>query len=142
MQCRVCKKNKYDDEFQIRNKKTGLLRKECKKCCQERAKEWRKNNPEKMKARSERVYNKYHITACEFCKIRFKPSGGAMKFCSLKCQILGKMKVSENDCWEWTGTLNHQGYGKTKVEGKHFSTHRLSYILYKGEISNNLYVLH
>lgn len=48
----------------------------------------------------------------------------------------------ETKCWNWTGTLCKDGYGKCKRKGKTYRTHRLSYEYYKGEFDNNLYVCH
>jgi hypothetical protein len=51
-------------------------------------------------------------------------------------------KDSENGCWNCTGYLN-RGYGVTRYEGKDIiPAHRLSWILFKGEIPKGLWVLH
>ena len=48
----------------------------------------------------------------------------------------------DNGCWEWFGNLDTKGYGQITIDKRKFSTHRVSYTLNKGEIKNNLYVLH
>lgn len=53
-----------------------------------------------------------------------------------------KYTVSDNGCWEWTGALGSDGYGRLKVNNKMILSHRFSYELYKGEIINGLVVCH
>jgi len=53
-----------------------------------------------------------------------------------------KIFYSVDGCWYWTGTTFNTGYGKIGVRNKQLTTHRLSYILNKGEIINGLQVLH
>lgn len=48
-------------------------------------------------------------------------------------------------CWNWTASLTHTGYGRIRESGlnsRTLSAHRVSYLLYKGSIQNNLLVLH
>lgn len=50
-------------------------------------------------------------------------------------------------CWEWTGWCSQHGYGQMDVVYKpgkktNFSAHRISFILYKGNIPEGLDVLH
>jgi len=59
-----------------------------------------------------------------------------------------KTKIEKNSvpdpntgCWLWTGGLN-KGYGMTNWKRKLIKAHRLSYIAFKGEIKNKLWVLH
>ena len=49
---------------------------------------------------------------------------------------------SETECWEWTGTIGRDGYGKAKRSGKIIRAHRLSYSFYKGEIPPSFHVCH
>lgn len=51
-------------------------------------------------------------------------------------------KKDNNTCWLWTGSTNHLGYGKFSFEWKYISAHRLSYILYVGEIPEKIQVQH
>ena len=46
-----------------------------------------------------------------------------------------------NSCWIWTAGTNQKGYGQIKVNGKTKAAHRISYMIYKGEIGD-LYVCH
>lgn len=38
-------------------------------------------------------------------------------------------KKGENDCWDWTASLNNVGYGQFYLNGKMVSSHRVSYII-------------
>lgn len=48
----------------------------------------------------------------------------------------------EGECVVWTGWRERNGYGRIRVFGEKWSTHRLSYSLSKGEIPDGLYVMH
>jgi hypothetical protein len=45
-------------------------------------------------------------------------------------------------CWEWVGASNNGGYGVIKINGKQCYTHRISYLLDRGDIPDGLDVLH
>lgn len=46
------------------------------------------------------------------------------------------------DCWEWQGWKIKTGYGQFKLNYKNLLTHRVSYILNKGDIKDGLYIDH
>lgn len=46
------------------------------------------------------------------------------------------------NCWLWTKSTTPNGYGKVKYEGKTYGTHRLAYIISRGEHPGNYSVLH
>lgn len=53
-------------------------------------------------------------------------------------------KVDKGDgsgCWNWTGTLNHKGYGRFAIGQKEPFAHRISYRLHIGE-PGDLFVCH
>lgn len=51
-------------------------------------------------------------------------------------------KVNKTDgCWLWTASTR-SGYGAIKYNNKVEGAHRISYILYKGEINDGLFVCH
>jgi len=50
--------------------------------------------------------------------------------------------VTEAGCWEWQGQRNAQGYGRVWIEGRRLRTHRLSFELHVGPISDGLFVCH
>jgi len=51
-------------------------------------------------------------------------------------------KRSVNECWEWMGRKEKEGYGIFTINGKRMATHRYSYELHNGSIDKKLDVLH
>ena len=51
-------------------------------------------------------------------------------------------KGPKGDCWEWTGSLNNDGYGKIVVKEKIKLAHRISWEISFGEIPKEICVLH
>lgn len=47
-----------------------------------------------------------------------------------------------DECWEWTGSRNPQGYGLFSVNSKPIAAHRFSYQHHYGPIPNEVKVLH
>jgi hypothetical protein len=51
-------------------------------------------------------------------------------------------------CWNWIGNnhnwkgSNKNGYGRFRCKGKLYKAHRFSWLIHKGEIPDNLHVLH
>lgn len=45
-------------------------------------------------------------------------------------------------CWDWIGSIGSTGYGRFSIKSKYYKAHRISYILFKGEIPTNKLVLH
>lgn len=60
----------------------------------------------------------------------------------LKDRLLGKTFKQENGCWEWNGYINRSGYGTIIFKRKTWLTHRMSYVLFVGELSDDLLVCH
>lgn len=54
-----------------------------------------------------------------------------------KVRILGL-----DECWEWQRALSTKGYGRFLFQGKNRHTHRIAWLLTRGEIQNGLHVLH
>lgn len=46
------------------------------------------------------------------------------------------------DCWNWTGGLNPHGYGRLRVDGDWWQTHRLSYALHNGDLPRGALICH
>lgn len=47
-----------------------------------------------------------------------------------------------NECWIWTGHIRDDGYASISVDGKLMPVHRLSWLLFRGEIPKGLFVCH
>lgn len=60
---------------------------------------------------------------------------------SLIDRLMERIKISDLGCWEWQGGLSH-GYGRIGNNNKTYSTHRVAYEYYKGEIAAGLFVCH
>lgn len=45
-------------------------------------------------------------------------------------------------CWLWIGAITKSGYGVFSIDKKYIRAHRGAYLLYKGEIPKNMFVLH
>lgn len=45
-------------------------------------------------------------------------------------------------CWNWTLSLDKDGYGRLKIEGRRHSAHRSSYIEFVGPVPDDLYICH
>lgn len=54
-----------------------------------------------------------------------------------KVQIAGP-----DECWEWKGGKDREGYGRFSYFGKNQVAHRIAWILTGGEVSEGLCVLH
>jgi hypothetical protein len=51
--------------------------------------------------------------------------------------------IKTESCWNWTGaTWGNNGYGCLRFNGKTQSTHRISYVLYNGNILEGMVVMH
>lgn len=57
-------------------------------------------------------------------------------------RLKSKVSVDENGCWIWQGSISPNGYGTTTHKNKRISSHRLSYLTFKGEIPKGLFVCH
>jgi hypothetical protein len=48
----------------------------------------------------------------------------------------------EPSCWRWIGNIISGGYGRMKIDGKHYYAHRTSYEMHIGTIARGLVVCH
>lgn len=51
---------------------------------------------------------------------------------SLKDQLLAHKRVTPTGCWEWTGWINKEGYGRIQWKGKKYLTHIAAAMAFKG----------
>lgn len=75
---------------------------------------------------------KYNIPSREGCFLPYPISE----------QLKVKIKIDENDCWNWTGKINKGGYGYLSSRGKYYLAHRISYEFFVGEIPDGLTIDH
>jgi hypothetical protein len=62
-------------------------------------------------------------------------------------KILSKLIINkENNCWEWQGSLDKDGYGyfkiRNKQERKRYRSHRVLYDFFKGITNNSMVIDH
>lgn len=64
----------------------------------------------------------------------------------IELRFFRKMRLNpETECWEWTGAISHDGYGKLGLRGKRAGwqyAHRIAYRLFVGPIPENLDIDH
>ena len=51
-------------------------------------------------------------------------------------------RKSPEECWEWKGYINQNGYGHIRIYGKGWYAHRYAYFLWKFDLSPNWCILH
>lgn len=57
-------------------------------------------------------------------------------------RILKNISVAESGCWEWNTNIQKNGYAKTSYKRKSIHCHRLSHIIFLGEIPIGMDVCH
>jgi hypothetical protein len=58
-----------------------------------------------------------------------------------KRRFMSKISIDKNGCWIWGGCYR-KGYGVMQAEGHKISAHRLSWVLFHGEIPGGMEVCH
>lgn len=53
-----------------------------------------------------------------------------------------RINVTRRGCWEWTGEINRNGYGRLWQEGRRWMTHIAVYVRLKGEYDRSLVLDH
>lgn len=48
----------------------------------------------------------------------------------------------DSPCWEWQGYLHPTGYGSMSIDGRREYTHRISWQMFKGEITEGMHIDH
>lgn len=71
------------------------------------------------------------------------PRGVPRYYDDPKNRILRNVDVDEHTgCWNWKRSLNTGGYGNTGARRGEMAAHRLSYVLFVGNIPEGAWVLH
>lgn len=61
---------------------------------------------------------------------------------TLRERIRAGIALSESGCWEWTGCLQANGYGRLRNSAKTMYAHRAAYLAFRGPISHGKDVCH
>lgn len=56
-------------------------------------------------------------------------------------RFMAKVNITDT-CWIWTGAKRNKLYGAVTISKKTYNTHRISYLLFVGDISDGLLVCH
>lgn len=127
--CSSCEVEKDKDEFYVDRSRKGGLSRLCKEC-------------EKFRCNQRYLYKKmgFNFSMAKGLRITKTP---LEKFWE-KVD-----KRGEDECWEWTGTLQSKGnpgcpygYGCFYHDGKSIRAHRFSYELHNGTIDPDLVICH
>jgi len=57
-------------------------------------------------------------------------------------RMIDRTNRDGNGCWNWNGGVNRHGYGHFYLFGKTMYAHRASYVLFMGDIPDEMCVLH
>ena len=56
--------------------------------------------------------------------------------------LIGNAIFDDSACWNWKSQIDDNGYGRFQINGKSKHAHRISYLIFKGEIPEGLCVCH
>lgn len=79
--------------------------------------------------------------SCKFCGTKYRPDGKKRYICSLLCALESRIDKS-GECWIWTGSKHHFGYGEFRFRRKLYRAHSISYELFVGPIPQGYGVNH
>lgn len=60
----------------------------------------------------------------------------------MRIKLLKSIEIDENGCWNWKKSKHRQGYGNFPYKRKILLAHRASWILFKGDLNENVLVCH
>ena len=60
----------------------------------------------------------------------------------VKDKFLSCISISSDDCWIWRWSYTKRGYGRANYKGAEIYAHRLSFLMFKGEIPPGMFVCH
>ena len=79
---------------------------------------------------------------CKFCGNVFQSTGSRSTHCSAECYLRGRSVSTDTGCVLWTGGVGSHGYGDVTINKVHYTSHRLAYITFVGDIPDGMYVCH
>lgn len=70
------------------------------------------------------------------------PTGWSQEPQDIISRLMDKVKILDNGCWLFTGSVSRNGYGWSSLFGKTVMAHRASYLLYVGDIPKGMHLHH
>lgn len=61
---------------------------------------------------------------------------------SLAARFMEKVKIRKDNCWDWAGYKDKDGYGYFKLSKAETRAHRASYLIFKGPITKGMVIMH
>lgn len=61
---------------------------------------------------------------------------------SAKDRLIGRVRVADDGCWNWTGARFPTGYGAFSIKGRTVKAHRASYAEFVGPLAIGMHVCH
>lgn len=62
---------------------------------------------------------------------------------ALRPQLMSRIRIdAATGCWEWTGSLDKDGYAEVWYDGKKRRGHRLAFKLWVGDVADDVKVMH
>jgi hypothetical protein len=123
-QCTICLEEypRTAEYFYVnKSNKTDGLYPYCKTCASKKSRKWEKENVENVEFPFPTMEELKRISERFWSKVDIQ---------------------GEDDCWNWKASVWGHGYGRIKINHQDMYTHRISYILTYGEISDEIFVLH
>jgi hypothetical protein len=60
----------------------------------------------------------------------------------VQARFLSKVSKLDSGCWHWLASYTWDGYGRFKLNRQMMCAHRVSYLIYRGEIAAGLVIDH
>lgn len=89
---------------------------------------------------------------CDGCGREFTPRRTRTRFCSKECAGIRPnarediwrliRKGGTDECWEWQGTIDEDGYGRLSIAAKPRLAHRIAFELGQGRSAAGMLVCH
>jgi len=57
-------------------------------------------------------------------------------------RLFSKIKCEDNECWTFTGCISNRGYGKMGIGNVTYQAHRVSWSIFKGDLTQGLVLDH
>lgn len=66
---------------------------------------------------------------------------GVSRYTPIEVRFWSNVEIT-NDCWNWIGLKDKDGYGRIRIKGKQMRTHRFSWQIHCGNVPPGMLVCH